>query len=195
MSEQRPEPVKETPATAAVASREEIALRMLLEQFEFAESQRSSTWAYAVRRENLRALGLNDSTFQVLLQSGYLKEGKDGNQSLLILTKEGAVHVREDLAERAGKPRWDPLEGTLWFRGKVVLRLRHKAANERCLLNAFQKPGWPRCIRNPFLVEGRKGPKVLYHTCEYLNRKLRKVAAGIRFMANGKGEASWELGG
>jgi len=75
----------------------------------------------------------------------------------------------------------------------VVLRLRYKAANERCLLDAFQKAGWPRSIRNPFLIEGRKGPKQLYNTSGYLNRNLRRVAAGIRFQIDGKGEASWEF--
>lgn len=47
------------------------------------------------------------------------------------------------------KPRWDAVRGELWLGQQLCKRFRQPAANQRLLLDAFEKQGWPARIKDP----------------------------------------------
>jgi hypothetical protein len=91
----------------------------------------------------------------------------------------------------ADRPLWKAKQGELWWRGELVKRFRHDAADQRCVLNAFQDNAWENRIDDPLPVRwGRSRKKHLHETIKSLNRgqKLRRIrfrgdgtASGIRW--------------
>lgn len=47
------------------------------------------------------------------------------------------------------KPVWKDNEGILLYDGEVILHLNKPAPNQRAILNAFERAGWPTWIPNP----------------------------------------------
>jgi hypothetical protein len=87
-------------------------------------------------------------------------------------------------AARARKPTWKDKE--LWL-GKVrVKRLVRHAPSQECVLEAFEKAGWPRRIACP-LKDGKKRRR---ETVESLNE--RQEGPLIRFRVS-DGGITWEL--
>ena len=45
--------------------------------------------------------------------------------------------------------RWDSNRRELWFQGELVKRFRVPAANQECILAAFEEENWSRQIDDP----------------------------------------------
>jgi hypothetical protein len=96
--------------------------------------------------------GLTGASRFVLTERGaaYFREQLGGAEAGL------GVLLRETAAQAEERPCWDAREGTLRWRGEVVKRVRIDGDNQRCVLNALQKQGWPRQLDNP-LPRGSRG--------------------------------------
>jgi hypothetical protein len=94
------------------------------------------------------------------------------------------------LASRESKPRYDSINRTLWWRGRVVKQLEREAANQEEVLLAFEEAGWPPRIDDPLPREVERDPKLrLRETVRSLNDKRKW--RGIRFRAS-NGGVRWE---
>jgi hypothetical protein len=97
---------------------------------------------------------------------------------------------QESLAE-APRPQWHPLEGDLYFRGRLVRRCGRKTAKiEERLLEAFADATWNRRVANPFghRLEDRQQLK---EAVRRLNTSLR--GALLRFHVRRDGAiAYWQ---
>ena len=68
-------------------------------------------------------------------------------------------------------PVWDAGAGELRYRGQVVKRFRNAGSNQRCVLDAFQRLGWPRHILDPLPANrGINSKQRLHDTIKNLNR-------------------------
>lgn len=89
----------------------------------------------------------------------------------------------------AARPRWDCLEGKLYWEGAVVREVVARAKNMRAVLDAFQEEGWPSRIDDP--MPGGADSQRLRNTVRDLNLGLEK----LHFCADGTGEGIiWEQG-
>jgi hypothetical protein len=105
--------------------------------------------------------------------------------------REVGTRVAAALGRMADRPLWKAKQGELWWRGELVERFRHDAADQRCVLDAFQDHAWENRIDDPLPVRwGRSRKKHLHETIKSLNRgqKLRRIrfrgdgtASGIRW--------------
>jgi hypothetical protein len=104
---------------------------------------------------------------------------------------EVRTRVAAALGRMADRPLWKANQGELWWRGELVKRFRHDAADQRRVLDAFQDNAWDNRIDDPLPVRwGRSRKKHLHETIKSLNRgqKLRRIrfrgdgtASGIRW--------------
>jgi hypothetical protein len=95
------------------------------------------------------------------------------------------------LFEMAERPIWKADEGELWWQGDLVKRFRHDAADQRCVLDAFQRRGWPGCHDNPLPAHRGVNRKIqLRNTLKNLNRGQHPLR--LRFHADGRGGVRWE---
>jgi hypothetical protein len=101
-----------------------------------------------------------------------------------------ARRVRE--GDAAGEPpRWDAAAGQLRWRGLPLKSVRHDATNQRLVLDAFQRQGWPQHIDNPFPPgQGLKRKQRLRNAVRALNGRHR--LARLRFHSDKEGGISWE---
>jgi hypothetical protein len=109
---------------------------------------------------------------------------------VLALTETGKQYVAQALGTGpipAGEvPSWDEEDGSLWWQGKRVKEYRHDADNQRHLLRAFQRAGWPRHLDAPLHEEPGVDLRLqLRRTVEDLNRGLR--GCGLWFCMDGTG--------
>jgi hypothetical protein len=91
-------------------------------------------------------------------------------QAAAALAALGVGGVSGELRPRV-PPRWLDDSSELRVGGVVVKRLRHDAEGQRCVLQAFERHGWPRWLEDPLEVLpgiGRK--KRLRDTVARLNR-------------------------
>jgi hypothetical protein len=106
--------------------------------------------------------------------------------------REVGTRVAAALGRMAERPLWKANQGELWWRGELVKRFRHDAADQRCVLDAFQDSAWDNRIDDPLPVRcGRSRKKRLHETIKSLNRgqKLRR----IRFRGDGTASGCrWE---
>lgn len=83
-------------------------------------------------------------------------------------------------------PHWDQETRELRWQGKVIKRLVRQAEVQSQILEAFQRAGWPRTIRDPLPADGIVPPaQRLRDAVKNLNRRLE--ADTIRFHTNGCG--------
>ncbi len=83
-------------------------------------------------------------------------------------------------------PRWNAERRELTYRGTLVKRFRKSAPNQECLLNAFERQGWPRRIADPLPFEITVVPvDRLHDAIKRLNRTLD--APLLNFGGDGKG--------
>jgi hypothetical protein len=88
-------------------------------------------------------------------------------------------------------PGWDAVTGLLCWRGRVLKRVRADAVNERCLLDAFERQGWPEWIDNPLSrKDGVNRKRRLRETVKALNCGLDPPA--IRFRTDWNGHVGWQ---
>jgi hypothetical protein len=71
------------------------------------------------------------------------------------------------------KPRWDPENRELRLGRVVVKRFRNAAPNQECLLDAFERAGWPDDIEDPLPHESQAVER-LRETVVRLNRSLQQ---------------------
>lgn len=89
-------------------------------------------------------------------------------------------------AEACTRPVWDEEASELSWDGRLVRRYTAPAKNQRDIIEAFARAGWPRRINDPF------------ENAAKLNKTLADLNAGltpqtIRFRADGTGEgAIWD---
>jgi hypothetical protein len=87
-------------------------------------------------------------------------------------------------------PWWDGEEWELWWNGFLLKSFERWAANQFCVLNAFEKLGWKRSIENPLPHKPnesrRKRQQRLHDTIKFLNRKHRVLR--LRFHGDGSGQ-------
>ncbi len=72
-------------------------------------------------------------------------------------------------------PRWDRGQGTLWWGGQPIRRLRVCKEPSRLeqIVNAFQENRWKRSIDSPFIKE--KSPGDIHRIVHHLNRGLDAI--------------------
>jgi hypothetical protein len=94
--------------------------------------------------------------------------------------------------DAAGEPpRWDAAAGQLRWRGLLLKSVRHDATNQRLVLDAFQRQGWPQHIDNPFPPgQGLKRKQRLRNAVRALNARHR--LARLLFHSDKEGGISWE---
>jgi hypothetical protein len=179
-------------------------LRVLLDIQLAIQSSDGSSWESAVPWACLRAAGLAESQVHELLAACYLDHclettteqsagrtftpaglGALAPRSCLLLTERGIASLRELMApaqaptSSSAQPIWDGKAGELSCQGWLVKRFRHDAANQRLVLDAFQRAGWSRCISNPFRERGMPSPKkCLHRTIEGLNEGQNATIKG-----------------
>lgn len=96
----------------------------------------------------------------------------------------GAVRLTGALTLLAERPVWKPRQGELWWCGELVKQYRHDAADQRCVLDAFQAQSWATRIDDPLPVECGRNRKVhLHETIKSLNRGQKPRC--IRFHGDG----------
>jgi hypothetical protein len=142
-----------------------------------------------------------------LRQEGLLQDGppKDGQPTVQLselglaraehLLVEGALAACSELTGavrsllQMDRPFWDGT--TLWWRGHVVKALG-AAANQRCVLDAFQAAGWKKSVRVVLPPSDCAKVKVRRReTVRSLNQG--QGPAHIKFHADGDGGFSWEV--
>jgi hypothetical protein len=97
---------------------------------------------------------------------------------------EGRLPARE-------RPFWDKESGELWWRGRVVRRLRSDAANQRRVLEAFEAEEWPERIDAPLpREEGLDAKERLRETVKALNAGAEP--GGIRFTCDRRRGVRWQ---
>jgi hypothetical protein len=195
-----------------------FALRILLDIFQSTDAREQRRWERAMPWSCLKAAGLSEADAQFLLAVGYIEHRVETTKggashrtfhtggasvlsprSCLMLTESGAGYAREWLAlaenvaaEPRERPHWNRLAGELWWKGTLIKRFRHDAANQRFVLDAFETAGWSRCIENPFRKQGVQQPKrCLHRTIEGLNERQQKVL-GLHFGGDGRGGVRWD---
>jgi hypothetical protein len=87
-------------------------------------------------------------------------------------------------------PVWDPGVGELSFHGRLVKRFRRAASNQRVVLDALQRQGWPEQLGDPLPPpdEGDVNVKQRLHdTIKNLNRD--QEARCLRFYGTDSGRA------
>jgi len=85
-----------------------------------------------------------------------------------------------------GVPTYERTDHVLKFKGQIVKRFRWAAANQECVLRAFEDLGWPERIENPLPSDQKVVPKVRLHdTIKCLNRKQESPL--LRFRGDGTG--------
>ncbi len=94
-------------------------------------------------------------------------------------------------------PDWHTTTGELHFRGQVVLTLRREAGNQRPLLDALQKAGWPKSLDDP--LPPPTDPETdarqrLRNTVKALNRRLRVPLLHFCCLASGRAVGWQPLG-
>ncbi len=69
-----------------------------------------------------------------------------GPATRLMLAEQGLVVAGRqlDVTEVEGKPSWRANLRELWWQGVCIKRFYHDAPNQRHILDAFQKDGWPQ---------------------------------------------------
>ena len=107
-----------------------------------------------------------------------------------VITASNAA-VRRSVA--AGIPQWDDDARQLKWRGVIIKKFRHDAANQRAVLQAFQDQVWPSRITDLLrVVAGFRRKNRLRETVKSLNRSLH--GTGIRFRMDGTTRGVfWEL--
>jgi hypothetical protein len=196
-----------------------MALRILLDIRVHSKANDSPAEDSAIPWLCLRAAGLEENHVRELLAARYLEhylentdEGSRGRtflpaqsdvltpRSCLLLTVQGTAYAEELLAgpahvpaEGRRRPVWDSNGGELWWEECLIKRFRHDAANQRCVLDAFEASAWNRRISNPF--RGKKGirnsKRCLHRTIESLNEG-QTAPPRIRFRGDGRGDVCWE---
>jgi len=102
-----------------------------------------------------------------------------------------ALRVYARRARPVERPRWDAGAGELWWRGRMVKRLRVDAANQAAVLAAFEAQGWPGRIDDP-LPAGAGAKRRRWETVRVLNARL--PAQSFRFRTAGRSAGiRWEV--
>lgn len=96
----------------------------------------------------------------------------------MVFDLDAADPMSPEQASRA-IPNWNDDDGTLEFQGRVVRKVRSKAANVRTLFSAFQEDRWPDRMDSPF-----SDPHKLREAIASANAGLEV----IRLEADGTGE-------
>jgi hypothetical protein len=92
--------------------------------------------------------------------------------------------------EEGDTPVWDSATGELRFLSCLVRRFRNAASDQRAVLDAFQRQGWPERVKDPLPHSGEEGLNVkkrLRDTVKNLNRDHE--APGMHFYATDAGRA------
>jgi hypothetical protein len=128
-------------------------------------------------------------------------------RSCLMLTAQGVAFASKVLVAQfslraaepalaslalARRPFWEEAMGRLWFRGLAVKHVRHDAANQRCVLRAFQRQAWEQLIEDPLPRDpGIMRKKRRLQTVKALNQ--RQSPRTIRFYTDGNGRIGWVM--
>ncbi len=183
-------------------------LKQLHEAWRGAVEDQQSVWAFAVELESLLDLGCTTTDLRRLVGAEVIEHAEEktagsarersfrpepafvfGRRSCFVLTETGArvadalVTLRRDSTAR---PCWDTAARELLWLGRLVKRFRNDAANQECILTAFEELAWPARIDDPLPGEpGLNRKERLRQTVKSLNRgqKLRV----LRFHADGTG--------
>jgi hypothetical protein len=90
----------------------------------------------------------------------------------------------------AERPLWKASDGELWWwRAELVKRYRHDAADQRCVLDAFQATSWTSCGENPLPNQHGVNRTRLRNTIKDLNRG--QDPQRVRFHCNGSAGMRW----
>ena len=82
-------------------------------------------------------------------------------------------------SRRSERPKWDNEKRELWFRGRLVKRIRRRADNMVALLQAFQTKHWPGRSSDPLPdVPGINSKERLHNLIKKLNRGQRLIHFG-----------------
>src|SRR5581483_11103996 len=97
-----------------------------------------------------------------------------------------ALGDRRFFDARRVRPCWDAEARMLWWQRELIKQYHHEAANQRCVLSAFEEQGWPARIDDALPREAGVAPKArLRETVKSLNRdQLRRR---VIFHADGTG--------
>src|SRR5262245_36564967 len=178
------------------------ALGLLLRAFDDAVQRSLASWEVPVTRETLHGAGLTDKGLRRQLERGVVVQRLED----FVLTEDGARWARglrsNDTAvvmvaraeAREAVPVYDKDRRELWFKGRLVKRLRQPAKNVELILLAFQELGWPPAIDDPLPgdVDVDRQER-LHDTLRRLN--ARQQDATIIFWRNGSGSRIlWQAG-
>jgi hypothetical protein len=180
----------------------EAALELLLCAFDEAVQESLAAWAVPVTRETLRGAGLTDEALRRLLDRGVVVQRLED----FVLTEEGARWVRGLWSNstavvgvaraevREAVPVYDKDRRELWFKGRLVKRLRQPAGNQELILLAFQEQGWPDAIDDPLPGNADQDRQErLHNAIRRLNKHQHE--ATILFRRNGSGSRIlWQAG-
>jgi hypothetical protein len=158
---------------------------------------------FPCRWAQLRRTGVEEALVRGLVARGQLEarppsEADDPHQpwdprTRLVLTPDGAALAAGLLVQEhpgldgggagGARPSWDPRTREVWFRGRLVKRLRRTAPNQECVLTAFEECGWPRRMDDPL----PRGAERLRETVKSLNRGQHWPALRFTVEADGRG--------
>jgi hypothetical protein len=180
------------------------------------EEQQLSLWDLVAELACLLRLGATTTTRCWLVSVQFVERGEEvtkpaaepcpllpsglpvlAARSCRLLTDSGVwvVEVAEQppcAVVAVEKPRWDADARELWWGERLIKQLRHDAANQECLLAAFQEQDWANRIADPLPKEaGLNRKKRLRETVKSLNQGHR--LAVLCFHADGTGQGvRWE---
>jgi hypothetical protein len=180
----------------------EVAVGLLLGAFDEAVQESLASWGVSVTRETLRGAGLTDEALRRLLDRGVVVQRLED----FVLTEEGAGWARglrrngvavvgvARVEARAAVSVYDKDRRELWFKGRLVKRLRQPAGNQELILLAFQEQGWPDAIDDPLPGHADQDRQErLHNTIRRLNKHQQE--ATIIFRRNGSGSRIlWQAG-
>jgi hypothetical protein len=155
---------------------------------------------FPCRWAQLRRTGVEEEVVRDLVAGGQLEvrppaeagglEHPWDPRTRLVLTSGGAElafrvleEAHPEWAEGGPRPRWDARTREVWFRSRLVKRLRRTAPNQECVLAAFEETGWPRRMDDPL----PRGADRLRETVKSLNRGQLWPALRFTIEADGQG--------
>jgi hypothetical protein len=98
---------------------------------------------------------------------------------------------RRSTRARLQVPFWEEGTGRLFWDGKLVKWFRQPAVNQRALLTALQRAGWPSILPNPLRgTRGTDRKTRLHETIHALNR-YQIGGQVLHFHGDGTGRRLW----
>jgi hypothetical protein len=162
------------------------SLALLLGHYRCAALLGGSPWDFPVGLETLEDAGLTGEVVQLLVRDGHLSERPCG---AVVLTPAGAALAEVLLGGPPAqvRPRWDGSR-RLWYGALLVKEFSREAPDQRTLLDALERAGWPDVFTNPLLGGSPAECRLrLRQTVKSLNR--RRASLVLHFQAIRGGQA------